>query len=153
MKREYYSDSIDNFLNTSAEEILRARLEKAFATPYKESIAKSSDAFENPDNYYIIDYSIAERYNSNHIPKAVHYEPQSSLASSADLLTIPSDKKILVVGATGQETAYAVAYLDILGYDASNIAYGSNSFMHKTLKDNGWDAFTKKEVNMYPVVE
>ena len=138
---------------TEAEAILRARLEELFATPYKESIAKSSDVFANPDSYYIVDYNRLDRYEKGHIPNAVQYQPNESLTSSADLMTLPADKKIVVNGTTGQETAYVVAYLDVLGYDASNIAYGANSYMHKTLKDNGWGAFTKKEVNMYPVVE
>jgi rhodanese-related sulfurtransferase len=138
---------------TEAEAILRARLEELFATPYKESIAKSSDVFANPDNYYIVDYNRMDRYEKGHIPNAVQYEPNGSLTSTADLMTLPADKKIVVNGTTGQETAYVVAYLDVLGYDASNIAYGANSYMHNTLKDNGWGAFTKKEVNMYPVVE
>lgn len=138
---------------TEAEAILRARLEELFATPYKESIAKSSDIFAAPDNYYIVDYNRLDRYEKGHIPNAVQYQPNGSLTSSADLMTLPADKKIVVNGTTGQETAYVVAYLDVLGYDASNIAYGANSYMHKTLKDNGWGAFTKKEVNMYPVVE
>ncbi len=34
-----------------------------------------------------------------------------------------------------------------------NIAYGENGFMNETLQDKGWDAFTKKEINMFPVVE
>ncbi len=138
---------------TEAEAILRARLEELFATPYKESIAKASDVFANPDDYYIVDYNRLDRYEKGHIPNAVQYAPNGSLNSSEDLLTLPTDKKIVVNGTTGQETAYVVAYLDVLGYDASNIAYGANSYMHKTLKDNGWGAFTKKEVNMNPVVE
>ncbi len=138
---------------TEAEAILRARLEELFATPYKESIAKSSDIFANPDQYYIVDYNRLDRYEKGHIPNAIQYQPNGSLTSTADLLTLPTDKKIVVNGTTGQETAYVVAYLKVLGYDASNIAYGANSYMHKTLKDNGWGAFTKKEVNMYPVIE
>ena len=138
---------------TVASDILRARLEKAFATPYKESIVKAADVFANPDDYYIIDYNDLEIYKTAHIPQAVHYQPNGSLHSEKDLLTIPADKKIVVYGATGQDAAYAVAYLDILGYKAKNIAYGANGFMHKTLKEHHWNAFSKKEVNMYPVIE
>ena len=138
---------------SEGETILRARLEEAFATPYKEAIVKSTAVFEQPNDYYIIDYNGAERYAIGHIPQAVQYNPNGSLSSSTDLLTIPTDKRILVYGPTGQETAYVVAYLNVLGYDAGNLAYGANSFMHKTLKDNNWEAFTKKEVNMYPVIE
>jgi rhodanese-related sulfurtransferase len=135
------------------EAILTARLEKAFATPYKESIVKASAVFEQPNDYYIIDYNGADRYAKGHIPHAVQYDPNGSLSSTTDLFTIPTDKRVLVYGPTGQETAYVVAYLNILGYDAGNLAYGGNSFMHKSLKDNNWEAFTKKEVNMFPVIE
>ena len=138
---------------TNGEEILRSRLEEAFATPYKESIVKSSDVFASPDDYYIVDYNKLDRYDKGHIPKAVHYQPNGSLASAQDLMTLPADKKIVVYGTTGQETAYVVAYLNILGYKTGNVAYGANGFMHDTLKDNDWGAFTKKEVNMFPVIE
>ena len=86
---------------SEGESILRARLEEAFATPYKESIVKSSAVFENPDDYYIIDYNGAEKYAKGHIPKAVQYDPNSSLSSATDLLSIPTDKRILVYGPTG----------------------------------------------------
>ena len=138
---------------TEGEAILRAQLEKAFATPYKESIVKSSAVFEQPNDFYIIDYNGTDRYAKGHIPQAVQYDPNGSLSSKTDLLTIPTDKRVLVYGPTGQETAYVVAYLNVLGYDTGNLAYGANSFMHKTLKENDWEAFTKKEVNMFPVIE
>ena len=138
---------------TDAKEILRVRLEKAFATPYKESIIKSADVFANPNDYYIINYGDKNRYDNGHIPGAIHYQANSSLASANSLSTLPTDKRIAVSGCTGQETAYVVAYLNILGYDTDNIAYGANSFMNKELKNIGCDAFSKKEINMYPVIE
>jgi len=137
---------------TEAKEILRARLEKAFATPYKEYIIKSADVFADPAKYYIANYWDQDKYNGGHIPGAVHYQP-TSLSSTADLYTLPADKKIAVYCSTGQNAAYVVAYLNVLGYDVGNIAYGANSFMNKNLKEKNWDAFTKKEVNMYPVIE
>lgn len=138
---------------TDAKDILRVQLEKLFAAPYKESIIKSPDVFTTPGDYYIINYWDNDKYKSGHIPGAIQYQPNTSLSSTTDLLTIPTDKRIAVYGCTGQETAYVVAYLDVLGYDAGNIAYGANSFMHKELKNKKWDAFSKKEINMYPVVE
>ena len=137
----------------SANDILKARLNTAFSTPYKESIVKYSQAMETPENYYIIDYRALDNYKNSHLPGSVHYEAGKDLLSSAYLNTLPTDKTILVYGETGQETAYLVAYLDVLGYDAANLAYGANSFMHKNLKDNDGAAFSKKEVNMYPVIE
>lgn len=136
-----------------AAEILKTRLSDVFAVPYKESIVKAEDVFSNPSDYYIVNYWENDKYNAAHIPTAIQYEPKGSLASSTDLSTLPKDKKIVVYGSTGQEAAYIVAYLDILGYDAYNLAYGANSFMNSELNSNNWDGFSKKEINMYPVIE
>ncbi len=138
---------------TDAKEILKVRLEKAFATPYKEYIVKSADVFENPGNYYVVNYWDQDKYNSGHIPSAVQYQPNVSLSSTTDLYTLPADKKVAVYCSTGQNAAYTVAYLNLLGYDAGNIGYGANSFMNKELKEKDWNAFTKKEINMFPVIE
>ena len=135
---------------TEAKDILRVRLEKLFATPYKEFIIKSLDVFENPNNYYIVNYWDQEKCEG-HIPGALHYTPNASL--SKDLLTLPIDEKIVIYEATGQKAAYIVAYLNVLGYNTGNLAYGENSFMNKVLKEKGRDAFTKKEINMFPVIE
>jgi rhodanese-related sulfurtransferase len=138
---------------TEVKDILRVRLEKAFSTPYKEYIIKSADVFENPDNYYVVNYWDQDKYNNGHIPGAKQYEPNTSLSSKADLYTLPTDKKIAMYCSTGQSAAYAVAYLNILGYDVGNIAYGANSFINKEMKEKELGAFTKKEIKMYPVIE
>ncbi|ARV15696.1 rhodanese-like domain-containing protein [Polaribacter sp. SA4-12] len=135
---------------TEAKDILRVRLEKLFAIPYKEFIIKSLDVFENPNDYYIVNYWDQEKCEG-HIPGALHYTPNASL--SKDLLTLPIDEKIVIYEATGQKAAYIVAYLNVLGYNTGNLAYGENSFMNKVLKEKGRDAFTKKEINMFPVIE
>ena len=138
---------------TEPADILKVRLDSLFATPYKEYIIKSPDVFETPENYYVVNYGPQESYIAGHIPGAVNYLPNGSLNLENDLITLPIDKKIAVYDATGLGTAYTVAYLNVLGYDAGNIAYGANGFMNETLKDNEWNAFTKKEVNMFPVIE
>jgi len=138
---------------TEAQEILRDRLEKAFATPYKEYIIKSADIFANPSDYFVMNYWGQDKYLNGHIPGAVLYDPNGSLASTSDLSTLPIDKKVAVFSATGQEAAYVVAYLNLLGYDVGNVAYGANAIMNKTLKEKDWDAFSKKEINMFPVIE
>ena len=135
---------------TDAKGILDARLKELFATPYKEYIVKSLELFENPENYYIVNYW-DEAKCEGHIPGALHYQPNASLNN--DLLTLPIDEKVVVYEETGQKAAYVVAYLNVLGYDAGNLAYGANSFMNSVLKEKGWDAFTKKEINMFPVIE
>ena len=40
-----------------------------------------------------------------------------------------------------------------LGYDAYNLGYGANSYMNANLNSKGWNGFSAKEINNYPVVE
>ena len=133
-------------------DILEDRLQKLFATPYNEFILASEDVFAKPQDYFIINYGKTEDYNLGHIPGAVLYD-STSLLPDTDLLTLPKDKKVAVYTTTGQEAAYIVAYLNVLGYETGNIAYGENSFMNNLLKKNNRDAFSSKEINMFPVIE
>ncbi|WP_372757831.1 rhodanese-like domain-containing protein [Mariniflexile sp.] len=135
---------------TEGKDILMARLAEVFAKPYNELIVKPTEIFEKPSNFYIINYWDQNKCQG-HLTGAIHYTPEASLAN--DLMTLPSNEKIVVYEATGQKAAYIVAYLNVLGYNAGNLAYGENSFMNSLLKENGMDAFTKKEINMYPVIE
>lgn len=138
---------------TDAKEILQARIKEVFAIPYKESIVKSAVAFETPQEYFIINYTPEEHYNAGHIKGAIQYQPNKCLASETSLYTLPADKKILVNCDTGLGAAYAVAYLDVLGYDTYNLAYGSNSYMNSTLVEKSWNGWSKEEIKNFPIVE
>ena len=138
---------------TDPKEILRERLLKAFATPYREHIIKSTEVFENPNNYFTISYTNLENYKNGHIPGAINYKPTNSFTIATNLNTLPKNKKIAIYCETGQNAAKMVAYLSLLGYDIENIAYGENSFMNTILKQKNWNAFSKKQIHMYPVIE
>ena len=138
---------------TDAKEILKQRITEAFAKPYKEFIVKTPAAMETPQDYYIVNYMDTEKYNAGHLKGAVQYTPNQSLATTANLSTLPVDKKILINCETGQSAAYAVAYLHILGYDVYNLAYGNNGYMNKVLSEKGWNAFTSEEIKGFPIVE
>ena len=121
--------------------------------PYKEFIIKASIAFENPSEYYTVNYVNEERYNFGHLKGAVQYQPKTSLLSTTNLFTLPIDKKVLISCDSGQSAAYVVAYLQVLGYNVGNLAYGANSFMNATLVEKGWNGFNEKEIKNYPIVE
>lgn len=133
-------------------EILKERIEAAFAKPYKEFIVKAEDAFANPSDYYIVNYMDEDKYNFGHIKGAVQYQPKT-LLSTTNLFTLPTNKKVLVNCLTGQSAAYTVAYLNVLGYDVANLGYGSNSYMNTVLTEKGWEGFSSVEIQNYPVVE
>ncbi len=134
-------------------EIIKDRLQELFAVPYKEFIINSEEVFESPEDYFIVNYGKTNDHNLGHIPGAMLYDEGTSLLLGTDLLTLPKDKKVALYTTTGQEAAYLIAYLNVLGYDAGNIAYGENAFMHSLLEKNGRDAFSSKEINMFPVIE
>lgn len=138
---------------TTAEEILKERVKEVFAKPYKEFIVKVDSAFTSPNSFYIVNYVNEENHNFGHIKGAVRYQPNTSLSSASNLYSLPTNKNILVNCETGFSAAYAVAYLNILGYKASNLAYGSNSFMNSVLLEKDWNGFSDKEVNNYPISE
>lgn len=143
-------------LNTGkseANEILQNRLQELFAVPYKEYILNAEDIFQNPQDYFIVKYGQSVDYDLGHIPGTILYDEGRSLLAGTDLLTLPKDRKVAVYTTTGQEAAYLVAYLNVLGYDAGNIAYGENAFMNKLLEKKGGDAFSAKKINMFPVIE
>ncbi|WP_111709194.1 rhodanese-like domain-containing protein [Lutibacter citreus] len=136
-----------------AQEILKTRIKEAFTKPYKESLVKSAIAIENPQDYFIVNYTRNEVYSAGHIKGAIHYEPNKCLSSKTNLFTLPSDKKIVINCDTGLHAAYAVAYLKILGYDAYNMPYGSNSYMNSIMVEKNWNGWSKNEIKNFPVVE
>ncbi|SNR72747.1 Rhodanese-related sulfurtransferase [Lutibacter agarilyticus] len=152
-KLEAVSTPMLNTGKTDAKEILQTRIKEAFAKPYKEFIVKSAVAFENPADYFIVNYTSEESYNEGHLKGAVQYQPKQCLASSTSLYKIPANKKILVNCDTGLSAAYAVAYLNVIGYDVYNLAYGSNSYMNSTLVEKGLNGWTKNEIKNFPIVE
>lgn len=136
-----------------AKDILMARIEAAFLKPYKEFIVKTPDVMENPNDFFIVNYTNEDRYTTGHLPGAVLYQPNKSLHSTTDLFTLPTDKKIVLNCDSGQNAAYAVAYLHILGYDVANLAYGCNSYMNSTMVANNWTGFSADEIKNYTYAE
>jgi len=152
-KPENGDHPILNTGKSDAKEILKARLVELFKVPYKEFIIKPADVFESTSNYFVLNFTEKQTYDLGHITGAVNYLPGSSLKAETDLLTLPTHKKIVVYDAAGHKAAYVVAYLNVLGYSTGNLAYGSNGFMNGNLKNQHLDAFSKKDINMYPVIE
>ena len=140
---------------TTGKEILKERAQNALNTPYKSLLVKAPAVFENPENYYVLNYWPEAKYNAGHIPGAIQYTPKKSLETKADLYTLPVDKEIVAYCYTGQHAAFVTGYLNMLGYDAKALAYGANSFMHTEMKnrEGKWHAFTKKKMYNYTVVK
>lgn len=116
-------------------EMLFERAEMLLSEPYHAYTLSISDFMEDPENYYTLCYWPQEKYiNNGHLPGAVQYDPKKSLTSDAYLNTLPTDKPIVVYCYSGHHSSFVAAYLRLLGYDAFNLAYGANGFMHGTMQ-------------------
>ncbi len=117
-------------------EILNIRTKKLLEEGFKEASITIDDIISSPGTYYIINYCEQEKYIKGHLKSAVQYNPNSSLNQKTDLLTIPTDKTVVVYCNTGQYSAYIVAYLRLIGYKAKTLKYGANGFMTKLVLEN-----------------
>jgi rhodanese-related sulfurtransferase len=112
--------------------------------------------FQNPEEYFIINFERKDKYESGHIPGAIRYKPQGTLGIPSEMSTIPTDQTVVVYCGTGHNSQFAVAYLRLFGYDARSLSYGNNGFMHQKMVEErqmlSWHPFTEEDVNDYPYV-
>ena len=135
-------------------EILQARGKTLLNTPFRNLKISADRVFKEYNDFYIVNIWPKDRYDVGHIPGAYQYTPYQDINSNTLLNTIPSDKKILVYGYTGQSSAFMTAYLRLLGYNAFTLPFGANSFMYNTLKLRSWHAFsTTDKINDFPLVK
>ena len=71
---------------SEAKEILKTRIKEAFTKPYKEAVVKSALTVENPQDYFIVNYTSNDVYKAGHIKGAIQYEPNKCLNSETSLL-------------------------------------------------------------------
>jgi len=126
-------------------EVLAARAKTVLNTPFHKIKINADRAFTD-STFYIVNYWPEDKYLKGHIPKSVQYTPKKDLTIGTALNTLPSDKKILVYCFTGQNAAFVVAYLRLLGYNAYTLGFGANAFMHGILTSKeGWHGFKPAE--------
>lgn len=111
--------------------LLDQRVAELIAEPQSKFIVPTDEFFINIKDYFSIAYWSPEKYKENHLIGSVDYEIRSDLSFDKDLNTLPTNKKIMVYCNTGHHAIAVVAYLRLLGYDASSIMYGVNSFMNQ----------------------
>jgi rhodanese-related sulfurtransferase len=135
---------------TTVPAVIAARAKEVIDDDFIVSI---DDVMNNLDQYYIINYWPKDKYNAGHLPGAVMYKPKN-LTTNGYLLTIPTDKKVVVYCYTGLSASMPAGYLRLLGYDAYVIKWGANSFMFNDLKAKGWHAYDVAERGgSYPLLK
>jgi rhodanese-related sulfurtransferase len=141
----------------TGKEISDARFAKLFSEGTDSVFINADVVFKNPSRYFIINLDRKDKYNDGHIPGAVRYKPDGTLGVTEEMATIPAGKTVVLYCATGHNSAFATAYLRLLGYDARTLRYGNNGFMHDRMllkkTELSWSPFTIADVNDYPVVK
>jgi len=135
---------------TTADAILKARVEAVFAEGFSEAKTSAAAVFESTSSYYIVNYWSQTDYDWGHIPTAAQYTPKADLVTSAFLNTLPTDKPVAVYCYTGQTSAHVAAYLRVLGYDAKSIVFGVNGMSWDDMPGTRFVEDT--EVHDYPLV-
>lgn len=122
----------------STSELVKTRIKKLLAEGFEkvridiDEIMKTYDSKTGKLNYFVICYAPTRLYNirdNGHPPTAVRYSPNEDLRSTTYLQTLPVNQPIAVYDDTGEISAYVVAYLRTLGYDAYSINLGANGMI------------------------
>lgn len=130
------------------QEMLRERMHANLCIGFKKASISVDKLKEKGNDVFVMAYLSEDIYTLNHPEGAVLFPVRESLKESAMLKLLPNDREIVVYSQNGFESAFATAYLRILGYDAKSLLYGVNSFM-----DYRTGSFSPAEINSYPTVE
>jgi rhodanese-related sulfurtransferase len=134
--------------------ILISRVNSLFEEGYDKFRLKVDTLVQYADKYFIVNYWAEEDYSKGHLPGTYQFTPKQSLKKDKLLNSLPTDKPIAVYCSNGQQSAAVVAYLRVLGYDAFNVAFGTNGFMHSFMQSNLGKSFVPSEnIADYPMVE
>ncbi len=141
---------------TTGAEIVEARIEALFAAGYPPATITNTVLYGNLGGHQIINYWPNALYmNLGHIDGAYNYTPEPNpWKLDSDLLTLATDKPVVIYCFTGQTSSYLSAYLRILGYDSKSLMFGGNAMiwdvMNETNTANTFIAAT--EIKDYPFV-
>lgn len=142
-------------LESTATDPVSERLDAILADGFK-AIAYSDMLANGLENYFVVNYfgpadylGTGEAGVPGHIPGAFQFTPYQSMGLDEMLMYLPTDMPVVVYCWTGQHSSQVVAYLNLLGYDAYSLKFGSNALFHTALTAHKWGDGAK---NDYPVV-
>lgn len=134
-------------------DILRQRAREILNVTLQDVEMDLNKVLENPENIYLVSYWPESMYYQGHIKGSIHYEPKLSLHSQQEIITLPVNKPIVLYCYSGHHTAFVAPFLRLLGYEAYNLSYGSNGFIHSTMSadPSPTRSFSEASVRNYPV--
>ncbi len=148
-------DLTANYFPTLTGETVASRVEAMIAGGFKG--VSYNDISGNLDEYFIINYFAEADYDGSnigtsgvpgHIPGAFQFTPYASMGMDQMLKYIPTDMPVVVYCWTGQHSSQVTAYLNMLGYEAYSLKFGSNNLFHSSLIGHKW---TEAAANDFPL--
>ncbi|MCX7908450.1 MAG: rhodanese-like domain-containing protein [Ignavibacteria bacterium] len=140
-------------LNTgkkTGKEILEARVNKIISEKFDAAKITADEVFQDLSKYYIVNYWPESQYlDPGHIPGAVQYTPKASLALDQELKTLPTNKTIVIYCYSGQTSAFLVAYLRLIGYDAKSLLFGANGMIYDKMVEKKLTTFNDNEIKNF----
>ncbi len=157
-------ETIPNVIGPSAEKpvistgeqmpykILRARVSKLLAENIDEVFVDVQTFEQSREAFYVVTHRSQMLYDHSHLKGSFHYAPGSSLGSQGFLLSLPPHRPILTYCNRGHTSAFAAAYLRVLGYDARSLTYGAFSFTYNSMLELIPDrVYTERSIFDFPL--
>jgi rhodanese-related sulfurtransferase len=154
--------SIEEKLKDRVQGLMKDIFEEfAFPNSSNSISVDNSILWNNIDSAFIACFAIEPFYASKvdgigHPPNSVHYRPppiSPDLRSSSYLQTLPPNERIVLYSYSGQLSAFAAAYLRLLGYNVKTISFGMHSVYYSVmLRIEEFAPYVFKESNImnYP---
>ncbi|MFH2054125.1 MAG: rhodanese-like domain-containing protein [bacterium] len=142
-------------LGESKDTVVADRVSLTLAGGFKAKTYTS--IMDNLESYFIVNYFGEADYLGTgssgvpgHIPGAFQFTPYQSLGIEQMLKYLPTDMPIVVYCWTGQHSSQVTAYLNMLGYEAYSLSYGSNNLFYDSLTAHKWTGPADYDMEMGP---
>lgn len=104
---------------------------------------------KNSQNYFLIDIRSAEDYSNGHVEDSINISYQD-IAKAENLQRLPTDKKIVLIGYTGNDASQVARILNQLGYDSYAMFQGMRVWTSDA-EINGISPVSSEIVPGYPL--
>lgn len=118
--------------NTTGEAIVAARGSHVLNAGFGAAKIDHNTVFGDLNGHYIVNFWPQALFESvGHVPGAILYDPASKpFRATTTLKSLPTNKPVVLYCYTGQTSAYLAGYLQVLGYDARSLLYGTNGMIY-----------------------
>lgn len=134
----------------TAKEIVQARVEALLKEGFGPAGITADGMFADLSKYFIVNYWTEAQYlNPGHVPGAYQYTPKQSLKSTQDLLTLPTNKEVIIYCHTGTQSSMLAAFLRVLGYNAKSLLFGANTMIYDKMVEAKLSIWKDAEIMNY----